>query len=95
MKGIDSNNFGDNNVLYIECYMKDYSVNTYIEEEENEKGEKLKYKVSEPKYPNGRRVILAGDVLLSDEANPYKDNEYPFKVFQCYPQYGTIWGISE
>lgn len=96
MFGKEGSDFGDNNVLCLECYMKDYSVNTYIEEEINDEGIKCKYEVKERKYPNGRRVIIAGDVLLEDGPNPYNDNgDFPFVVLRCYPQYGTFWGISE
>lgn len=96
MFGKEGSDFGDNNVLCLECYMKDYSVNTYIEEEINDEGIKCKYEVKERKYPNGRRVIIAGDVLLEDGQNPYNDNgDFPFVVLRCYPQYGTFWGISE
>ena len=96
MFGKEGSDFGDNNVLCLECYMKDYSVNTYIEEETNDEGIKCKYEVKERKYPNGRRVIIAGDVLLEDGPNPYNDNgDFPFVVLRCYPQYGTFWGISE
>ena len=93
----DGTDFGDNNVLCIECYMRDYSTETYIEEEEDEEtGEIKKYEVKKRKYPNGRRVIIAGDVLLEDGQNPYEDNgDFPFEVMRCYPQHGTFWGISE
>ena len=63
----EGTDFGSNNVLYIECYMRDYSQETYIEEELNkDTGIIEKYEVKKRKYPNGRRVILAGDVLLED-----------------------------
>ena len=79
-----------NQILYIECYMRDY---TRIEEEEEEDGKK--YKVKKPKYPNGRRVIIAGDVLLSDGENPYNDGKFPFVSWNCYKLPGRFWGMSE
>lgn len=93
----EGTDFGTNNVLYIECYMRDYSQESYIEEELNqETGLMEKFEVKKRKYPNGRRVIIAGDVLLEDGENPYEDaGEFPFEVMRCYPQHGTFWGISE
>lgn len=77
-------------LLYIECYFKDYSTDSIIEEEDGEK-----YKVTKLKYPNGRRTIIAGDVLLSDGENPYEDGKFPFKAWKCYNMPGQFWGISE
>lgn len=89
-----SDNQGNNNILYLECYMRDYSSEEYTEDKE-ENGEKLTYKVTKRKYPNGRRIIIAGDVLLVDDKNPYEDGSFPFKVLKCYPQHGSFWGIGE
>lgn len=94
MFGDERTDYGSNNILYIECYMKDYATETYVEEEiEDEKT--VKYKKTKMKYPRGRRVIIAGDVLLIDEENPYEDGKFPFVSMNCYPQHGTFWGISE
>ena len=79
-----------NQLLYIECYMRDYSVDEEIEEEDGNK-----YKVTKMKYPNGRRVIIAGDVLLQDGENPYADGKFPFVSAQCYKIPGQFWGMSE
>lgn len=87
--GKDKTNAKDQ-LLYIECYFKDYSTESIIEEEEGEK-----YKVTKMKYPNGRRVIIAGDVLLGDGSNPYKDGKFPFKSWRCYDVPGQFWGLSE
>lgn len=79
-----------NQLLYIECYMRDYSIDEYVEEEEGNK-----YKVKKMKYPKGRRVIIAGDVLLQDGENPYDDGKFPFVATQCYKLPGQFWGMSE
>ena len=79
-----------NQLLYIECYFRDYATDSVIEEEDGEK-----YKVTKLKYPNGRRTIIAGDVLLSDGENPYKDGKFPFVAWKCYDVPGQFWGLSE
>lgn len=81
-----------NQLLYIECYFRDYSTEATIEEDE-ETGDK--YKVSKMKYPQGRRVIIAGDVLLYDGKNPYADGKFPFVSWSCYKLPGQFWGMSE
>lgn len=83
-----------NQILCIEMYMRDYATETYFEEEE-EDGEVKKYKVTKMKYPNGRRVIIAGDILLSDGENPYDDGKFPFVAWKCYNIPGQFWGLSD
>jgi len=72
----------DNNVLIVECWVKDYTTEKVITVEEVETtdpvtGEKMvvesKKVVDELKYPGGIRVITCcngGDVVLSDRENP-------------------------
>lgn len=80
------------NLLYIECYFKDYSTIANIEKDE-ETGDK--YEVTKLKYPNGRKVIIAGDVLIYDGENPYKSGRFPFFSWSCYKIPGQFWGMSE
>ena len=79
----DSNDSNDN-VLYIEAYFRDYST------ELDEETQKVKMK-----YPRGRRVIIIGDVLISDGENPYEDGGFPFRQWKCYEVPGKFWAISE
>lgn len=81
---------GKDTILYIECYQRDYSV---IEDEIEEDGKK--YKITRMKYPRGRRIVIAGDVLLDDSENPYKDGKFPFRAWKCYEISGQFWGIGE
>lgn len=92
-KKVESN--GRDNILYIECYLKDYSDEITTEVEKDDKGNDVKYQITKKKYPNGRRIIVAGDVLLDDGENPYNDGQFPFEVMTCYPQHGSFWGIGE
>lgn len=80
-----------NNVLYIECYHRDYSADEIDEKDE----EGNKYKVKKPKYPSGRKTVIGGDVLLDDGENPYKDGKFPFIFWRCYPLPNNFWGIGE
>lgn len=86
-----------NQILYIEAYIRDYAVETEIEEELDDDGNKTgnKYKVTKMKYPKGRRVIIAGDVLLSDGDNPYNSGMFPFVKWTCYPMPNKFWGMGE
>lgn len=86
-----SNVSTDQNILYIEAYVKDYTV----ELEEYEENGKL-YQTSKMKYPNGRRIIIAGDVLLRDGENSYNDGgKFPFVAIKCYDVIGKQWGMGE
>jgi hypothetical protein len=86
-----------NQLLYIECYMKDYATDTLFEDELDEEGNVTgnKYKVTKLKYPNGRRIVIAGDVLLYDGKNPYDTEKFPFVEWKCYDVPNEFWGISE
>ena len=80
-----------NQVLYLECYFRDYSFDESIEEDE----EGNKYKIKKMRYPKGRRTILGGDIVLSDEENPYDDGQFPFVSWRCYSVPNNFWGMSE
>lgn len=94
-------NIGDlkNKLLYIEIYFRDYSTELEeVEEEEEDDGGNttvVTKKVEKMKYPKGRRVIVAGDVLLSDQENPYDDGKFPFINLNCYDIPGEFWGMGE
>ena len=70
--------------------MRDYEMTTTRIEEE---GQIIEEK--EMKYPNGRRIIIAGDVLLADSENPYQDGKFPFVVFKNYDLPDRFWGMGE
>ena len=89
--GQDTSNLSSNSVLVLECYMQDYEV--VHQELTNDNGEKEK--ISKLKYENGRRIQIAGDILLTDGENPYQDGKYPFVVFKNYDAPDSFWGMGE
>ncbi len=50
---------------------------------------------SRPRYPAGRRVIRAGDVILKDEPNPYFHRRWPYVLIDATPDPDHPWGQSE
>jgi hypothetical protein len=80
----------DKAILYIEAFMRDYSTETEVIEENGEKVQQTMMK-----YPGGKSIVIAGDVLLSDDPNPYQDGKFPYTVWKCYDIPGKFWGESE
>jgi len=83
-----------NQVLVLECYLKDYS--TYDEEVQDEDGKTTLKRVR--KYPNGRIVTVAPElqIVLEDKPNPYKNGgAFPFKMYKCYDIPFQFWGQGE
>ncbi len=82
----------DNQVLILECWMKDYSVEEFEEEKNG-----IKMKKSKLKYPKGRVVTIAPElnVVLSDRENPYNDGEFPFLIWKDIDIPFEFWGRGE
>lgn len=49
----------------------------------------------QPLFPTGRRIIRAGDIILSDEKNPYWDGMFPIDMFDWNLDFDSPWGIGE
>lgn len=80
----DKNAKVDNQILVLEVYTYDYEI---INNEDK----------SVPKYPNGRILTIAPELnlVLSDRANPYKDDPIPFTLIKDYDIPGKFWGEGE
>lgn len=46
-------------------------------------------------YPGGRRIVRAGDVILSDGPNPYWDGTCPLDLWAWNTRSGTPWGDGD
>lgn len=75
-----------------ECWFRDDSVEE-VEEINEETGESEK--TERAKYPNGRRVVVAGDILLEDGENPFIDSLFPYVPFPNYELTGEFWPLGD
>lgn len=46
-------------------------------------------------YPGGRRILRAGDIILSDGPNPYWDGTCPLDLWAWTTRSGTPWGDGD
>jgi hypothetical protein len=79
-----------NQILCLECYMRDWSTEVSSEEKEDGTIEET----TKLKYPNGRHILVAGDVVLIDEGNPYEDGKFPYDMWKCYELPGKFWAYG-
>ena len=84
-----------NQVLVVECYMRDYT--TMETEQIDPEDENKKLKVATRKYPRGRIVTIAPElnIVLADRQLPYEDGKFPFNLLKCYDVPFEFWGKGE
>ena len=93
--GRDSNCLDDiPRTLVVECYYKPSEVEEKEEKDGEGEEEKVKYTVSR-KYPNGRYIVIANDMILHEGPLPYEDNLFPFAKYNNYILPREFYGVSE
>jgi hypothetical protein len=88
--------------LLITLYIKDDELVEEEVEEKDENGNPImdrdgpkKAFIQKLKYPQGRKIQICGDVLLSDDSFDFDDGEFPFQRYQNYVNPREFFGISE
>jgi hypothetical protein len=83
-------------VLKICCYIKsDEVVSKKETATDPQTGETSEIEQNVLKYPQGRKIVTAGGILLDDGPNPYDDKQFPYArlVNDIVPR--GFWGDSE
>lgn len=80
-----------NQSLKITCYLHS---DEYVEEKENPQDPMSGY-IQKKKYPNGRKICITGNIVLSDGPLPYDDGKFPFAIIKNAELPREFWGLSE
>jgi hypothetical protein len=73
-----------------------YSKPKEVEEQKLEADEAGEEKfIVKRKYPKGRKVVIANNMILADEELPHEDMEIPFSKFNNYILPREFYGVSE
>lgn len=84
-----------NQILVITCWLRD---ETLVEEEIKKKSAEGNLKKgfrTKKKYPNGRKIVIAGGQLLEDMENPYIDGKFPYTKLISSSLPREFWGQGE
>jgi hypothetical protein len=85
----------DDYVLVITCYWKCEEKEESLKVELDEGETPQEIFEQKKKYPNGRKTIIANNVVLEDGPNPYEDGLFPYQRVVNYVLPREFWGISE
>lgn len=86
---------GSDKALVVTVWLKDDEIITEQSDEKNEKGEMVQKEIRKLKYPKGRKVVYANNILLQDGPNPYDDGEFPYERYSNYILPREFFGMSE
>ena len=81
--------------LVIHAYLKPQDVEQIEEKEKAEDGSEINKFVVKKKYPNGRHLVIANGVVLSDGPLDFSDGLIPFSRYCNYVLPREFYGISE
>lgn len=86
-----------NQVLKVTCYLKSYENIEEVVGEETDPTTGLTKQLyqSKKKYPNGRKIVVANGVLLSDDENPYINGKFPYAKFVDNMLPREFWGQGD
>lgn len=94
--GEGSDAFMRDQALKITCYLDSDEVSEeHKEETDPQTGAVSEVFEQRKKYPEGRRIVIAGGVLLEDGPNPFEDRKFPYAKLTNYILPREFWGISE
>jgi hypothetical protein len=79
----------DNKCLKKTCYLLSDETTDEVDAMGMPTGQKIL------KYPQGRKMVVAGGVLLEDGPMPYEDGKFPYAKLVNYMLPREFWGISE
>jgi hypothetical protein len=82
-------------VLKIECDIFDEEIIEEKQTEVDEMGKSTDTFIQKLKFPQGRKICMAGGVLLSDGPMPLEEKKFSFFRFVNYIDARCFWGISE
>jgi hypothetical protein len=80
--------------LVITIYYDDKEIEEVEVKESGEDGDETLFE-QRKKFPQGRRAVIAGNVVLEDGPNPYDDGEWPWQRWVNYMLPREFWGESE
>lgn len=91
--GVQSNR---EQALYITAYLLDDEYDEEQKEFREPGTEEVKVEYTQKlKYPHGRKICMAGGVLLADGAIPFEDKKFPMAKATCYVLPREFWGMGE
>lgn len=95
VESVDAPKVNEDKCLLISCFIKDNSYEEKEEKSHDENGNEVLGYVQIKKYPQGRLIQIASNVVLRDEENFMESGEFPYQRLVNYTNPRQFWGISE